>query len=476
MTVANLLTPDLCILGAGSAGLSVAAAAASFGVETVLVEPGRMGGECLNTGCVPSKALIAAARHAEAIRQAPRFGITAGPPVVDFAAVRAHVAGAIAAIAPHDSIARFESLGVRVITVRGRFTGPKEVKAGEWRIRARRFVIATGSDPAVPDLPGLSGSGYLTNETIWDLAELPRHLAILGAGPVGMELGQAFRRLGAEVTIIDHGEPLSREEPALAALATARLRAEGVMIRTGLRLTSVEKAGDGLHLSVTGADGAATIAASHLLVAVGRKPRVDGLGLDLAGIGLREKAILVRDDFSTTNRRVYAIGDVTGGLQLTSAASAAAESLVGTLLFRLPGRYHALHVPRVTFTEPEIASVGLTEAAARAAGHSVEILTARYAENDRAQAEGETEGAFRLVVDAGGRLLGASIAGAGAGEAIMPYAMAVQGKRKLSHLRGMLPGYPTYAGIGKRAILSHYAPLARSPLVRRLVRFLALFG
>ena len=473
----ELLTPDLCILGGGSAGLSVAAAAVAFGVEVVLVEPGAMGGECLNTGCVPSKALIAAARHAATIREGARFGISVPEPVIDYPAVRAHVRRAIEAIAPHDSRARFEGLGVRVIAAPGRFTGPDEVVAGAWRIRARRFVLATGSSPAVPDVPGLAGCGYLTNETIWDLETLPSHLAILGAGPVGLELGQAFRRLGAAVTILDHGAPLSREEPEAAACVVTALREEGVTLRTGTRLAAVASGDeDALLLTLETDEGWQVLAVSHLLVAAGRRARVEGLGLEEAGIALERGAVRVDAHLATSNRRVYALGDVTGGLQLTSAASAAAESLVGTLLFRAPGRYRPGAVPRVLFTAPELAAVGMTEAEARAAGHPVSVLTSSYAENDRAQAEGETAGHVRLVVGRRGRLLGATIVGAAAGEAIAPYALMVQRRGTLAALRGLIPGYPTYAGVGKRAIVSYYAPLARSALVRLLVRFLALFG
>ncbi|ADZ72051.1 dihydrolipoyl dehydrogenase family protein [Polymorphum gilvum] len=474
----RVLTPDICILGAGSGGLSVAAAAAAFGVEVVLVERDRMGGDCLNAGCVPSKALLAAARQAQARRSGVGFGVGETEPLVDFAAVGAHVRSVIAAIAPHDSVERFEALGVTVLKAEARFGGPDRVMAGDCEIRARRFVVATGSRPLVPPIPGLDAVPYLTNETLFDLTECPAHLLVLGGGPIGMEMAQAHRRLGAQVTVVEAHKALGRDDPELAAFVLDQLRAEGVEILEGSRVEAVEQADEGVALLVAGPGGShRRVEGSHLLVAAGRAPVLTGLGLDAAGIGYGPRGITVDGGLRTTNRRVYAIGDVIGGLQFTHAAGYHAGLVVRSILFRLPAKENRDLVPWVTYTAPELAQVGLSEAEARRRfGDRVRVLAVDYAASDRARADRATIGRLKLIAGQRGRLLGAGIAGALAGEMANLLSLALAQKLDMKALAGFVAPYPTYGELVRRAALSYYAGMPANTWVRRTIRFLRLFG
>ena len=479
--MADIRQPDICVIGAGSGGLSVAAAAAAFGVPVVLVEKGRMGGECLNTGCVPSKALIAAAHHAAGIAAAAEFGITAGPAAIDFTRVREHIRGVIAAIAPNDSRERFTGLGVQVIAGTARFKDTATAAVGEAvEIKARRFVIATGSSPAIPPIPGLAETPHLTNETIFDLADCPRHLVVIGAGPTGLELAQAFRRLGAAVTVIEAVVPLANEDPECVAVVLDALAREGIALRAGVTVRSVRRAADGQDAGVQVAihDGAheETISGSHLLIAAGRTPNVADLALDRAGIAHGPHGIVVDKRLRTTNKRVYAIGDVTGGPRLTHVAGYQAGLVVRQALFRLPVRVRYDAVPRVTFTQPELAHVGLTEAEAKARRRRFRLLRWPYHENDRAQAERATDGHLKIVVTRGGKVLGATIVGRNAGELIATFALAIGHGLNIRAFAGTVMAYPTLAEIGKRAAITHFAADLTRPAVRRIIAWLRRFG
>ncbi len=279
----EFLRADICVIGAGSAGLSVAAGASQLGARTVLIESHKMGGDCLNFGCVPSKALLAAAHAAQSARQAGGFGVKLPPPMIDFAAVNAHVQGVIAGIAPHDSQERFEGLGATVIRAAAAFTGPKEVAAGDYRIRARRFVIATGSTPFVPPLPGLDKLPYFTNETIFELTKQPRHLLVIGGGPIGCELAQAFRRLGAEVTVVEMARLLPKDDPDAAALVRDRLKAEGVRLLEDTKVMHAVGAEGAITLALDGKNGPQIVTGSHLLIAAGRRANFAGAGAGESG-------------------------------------------------------------------------------------------------------------------------------------------------------------------------------------------------
>ena len=466
--MAELVRTDICVIGAGSGGLSVAAGAVQMGARVVLVEGAAMGGDCLNHGCVPSKALIAAAHAAHTMQGCAPFGIAPVVPQIDHGAVKDHVARVIAGIAPHDSQERFEGLGVQVIRDWARFTGPREVVAGERRIVARRYVVATGSKPAIPPIPGLDQVRYFTNETIFAPRVRPFHLLVLGGGPIGMEMAQAHRRLGSRVTVVEAGQPLAREDPDLAAVVLARLRAEGVEIIEGLAVTAV--AGTEGALNVTLADGR-RIAGSHLLVAAGRRPALDRLDLDAAGIAHGAEGIAVTPGLRTTNRRVYAIGDAAGQGQFTHLAGHHAGIVIRSAVLGLPARARPDLIPRATYTDPELAQVGLTEAEARARfGDGVEVVTFPFADNDRARAMLRTEGLVKLVVRRG-RPVGVGIAGPQAGELIAPWALALGQRLRLSALAGMILPYPTLAEVGKRAAGAYFSPrLFDNAWLRRVVR------
>ena len=463
---------DLCIIGAGAAGLSVAAGAAQMGASTVLIERGLMGGDCLNFGCVPSKSLLAAAKAAVAWRQGAGFGIDASPPAIDWGLVRAHVQSVIAAIAPHDSVERFEGLGVRVIRAQARFTGPDAMIAGEATIHASRFVIATGSEPLVPPIPGLDAVPFLTNETVFALAAAPRHLMVLGGGPIGCELAQAHRRLGAEVTLIEMARILPRDDEEAAALVRRSLAGDGVRLVEGGMGVRVERAEGGIALAVERGGTQEQITGSHLLIAVGRRPTVAGLGLEAAGVAVDKAGIRVDDRQRTTNRRIYAAGDVSGGPQFTHMAGHEAGIVLRNALFRLPAKVERRAVPWVTYTDPELAQVGLTEAAARAQGADVTCARSDYRDSDRARAERAGDGFVKVVATRRGVVLGATIVGHNAGELILPWLLAMQHGLTLRAMASVIAPYPTLGEIGKRAAGSFYAPRLFGQGTRRLVRLL----
>jgi pyruvate/2-oxoglutarate dehydrogenase complex dihydrolipoamide dehydrogenase (E3) component len=463
------LTPDLCVLGGGSAGLSVAAGAAQMGARVVLLEGGSMGGDCLNHGCVPSKALLAAAKHAHAMTEGGPFGIAPVTPSVDFAAVKDHVRRVIKGIAPHDSVERFEGLGVTVIREYGSFVSPSEVRAGETLIAARRFVVATGSRPAIPPIPGLDRVSHFTNETIFDLRDRPAHLAIIGGGPVGLEMAQAHRRLGCRVTVLEAARALGREDPEMAGIVLDAMRGEGIDLREETAVAEVTRAGEGVAIRTAQGE---TISASHLLVATGRVPNTDGLGLDLARIRSTPAGIAIDAGLRSSNRRVYAIGDVTDGPRFTHVAGYQAGLVIRSALFGLPVKASMSHVPWATYTDPELAHVGLTEAEARRMhGAAVEVLRWDYAENDRARTEGRTTGRIKVMVRRG-RPVGATIVGAQAGELIGLWALAIGAGLKIGAVAGMVAPYPTLTELSKRAAGQYFVPrLFDSAPVRRIVRF-----
>jgi pyruvate/2-oxoglutarate dehydrogenase complex dihydrolipoamide dehydrogenase (E3) component len=485
--MSEVLKPDLCVIGAGAAGLSVASIAASFGVPVVLIHKGLMGGECLNVGCVPSKALIAAGERAHAFRESGPFGIAPAEPRVDMAGVRAHVRGVIAAIAPNDSAERYTALGVTVIEAAARFVDGRTIEAGGQRVQARRFVLATGSRPVLPPIPGLVEAGALTNDTVFDLEDLPQRLIVIGAGPIGVELAQAFRRLGSEVVILEAGRLLPREDPEMAAVVERALLGEGVDLRTGVAITRVDRAADGaitVTLRGAGADARGTpedtVTGSHLLVATGRAPVTEDLGLDAAGITADKQGIIVDRGLRTSNRRVYAIGDCagggTGGYRFTHAANQQAGLVIRSALFRLPVRFDATVIPRVTYTDPEIAAVGLGEEEARARHRGVRILRWPVAENDRAQAERRTAGHVKAIVTSSGKILGCTIAAPHAGELIAPWVLALSKGMKVQDLAGLVFAYPTFSEVSKRAAVEFLKPATQNSWLRGLIGLARRFG
>lgn len=438
---------DICVIGGGSGGLSVAAGAVQMGARVVLIEGHKMGGDCLNYGCVPSKALLA---------QAKRVHARGGDPTPDdFKAAMAHVKATIAAIEPHDSVARFEGLGVQVIQGFARFISPREVEVAGQTITARRFVIATGSRALVPPIPGLADVPTMTNETLFDQTERPGHLLIIGAGPIGLEMAQAHRRLGSRVTVIEGAKALGRDDPAAAAVVVDALRREGVEIIEQAQVEHVGGRPGALEVQVK---GGTIFTGTHLLIAVGRVPNLEKLDLDKAGVKATRAGVRVDAGLRSTNRRVYAIGDVAGQGQFTHVAGYHAGVVIRAMLFGLPAKARRDHIPHVTYTDPELAQIGLSEAEARKTyGGAVSVHRIGYDQIDRAQAEGRTEG-FLTLVAARGRPVGVTIVGAQAGELIAPYAMAMANNLKLSAIAGTVLPYPTLAEIGKRAAGAYFSP------------------
>jgi pyruvate/2-oxoglutarate dehydrogenase complex dihydrolipoamide dehydrogenase (E3) component len=466
------LTPDLCVIGAGSGGLAVAAGAVQMGASVVLVERGRMGGDCLNYGCVPSKSLLAAARLADGWRRGAELGVIYQPPRIDFAAVADSVERVIARLAPNDSAERFERLGVRVIAAEARFVDRRTVRAGAAVIRPRRFVIATGSSPVVPPIPGIDTAPYLTNETVFANRVLPEHLVVIGGGPIGIELAQAYRRLGAAVTVIDAGPVLPREDPELAGRLAVLLAGEGIALKPSVSIIGVERSAAAITVVLATGE---RISGSHLLVAAGRRPDTAALDLAAAGIEASVKGITVDSRLRTTNRRAFAIGDAAGGPQFTHVALYHAGIVIRNALFRLPARVDYRALPWVTYTDPELAQTGVTEATARAEG-PIEVQRWPFADNDRAQTERDTTGEIKIVTRRNGRILGATILGASAGDLILPWALAISQKLKIGALANLIVPYPTRGEAGKRAAGSFYTPTLFAPRTRRLVRLLARFG
>ena len=464
---------DILIIGAGSGGLSVAAGAAQMGAKVVLLEGHKMGGDCLNYGCVPSKALIASGKAAHAQSHSAVYGVAEVAPQIDYAAAKDHVQGVIAQIEPVDSQERFEGFGVEVIREFGRFISDTEVQAGDTVITARRIVIATGSSPLVPPIEGMDTVPYLTNETLWELRERPDHLLIIGGGPIGMEMAQAHVRLGSKVTVIEGDKALGKDDPELAKVVLENLRAEGIEI-----------AEDALASKIEGGEGAVTVhtkdgrsfAGSHLLVAVGRKTNTDKLNLDAAGIETTKTGVKVDNAMKTTNRRVYAIGDAAGGLQFTHVAGYHAGVIIRSMLFGLPSKTKTSHIPWATYTDPELAQVGLTEAQARKThGDKLEVVRFHYEHNDRAIAERKTKGLIKVMV-VKGRPVGASIAGHQAGDLINLWALVLANKMKMSQVAAMVAPYPTIGEVNKRAAGAYFSPrLFESDLVKRVVGLVQRF-
>ena len=470
------INTDICVIGAGSAGLSVAAGASQLGARTVLIEADRMGGDCLNTGCVPSKALLAAAKTAHLVDTARIYGVGEHKSKVDFKAVHDYVHGVIASIAPHDSEERFRSLGCVVLREDARFIDKRTVQAGNARIRARRFVVATGSKPTIPPISGIKDVSVLTNETIFDLTEIPPHLLIIGAGPIGCEMAQAFRRLGATVTVLEKASMLPKDDPEAAAVVRASLQAEGVNLIEGANIERIEKTSDGIAIIISGAT-ISRIEGSHLLVATGRKPNIESLDLEKAGITIGQSGIKVDLRLRTTNSRVFAAGDVIGGPQFTHIANYHAGIIIRNALFRLPAKIKFQALPSVTFTDPELAQIGMTEAEARNRhDDSIRVVKIAYADIDRARTEQRTEGFAKVITDRRSRILGATIVGARAGELIQAWGLAISHGLKISALANMIAPYPTFGEINKRVAGQYYAPTLFSRRTRALVRSLGLFG
>lgn len=467
---------DVAVVGAGTAGLVTAAATAILGGKAALIERGKMGGDCLNTGCVPSKALISSARLVGQIRHGDRWGLEAQEPQLDFRKVFGRMRERRARIAPHDSQERLESLGVDVFRDEATFLSPTELRVGDATLRARCFVIATGSRPAVPPVEGLSSVPFLTSETVFDrLNEKPARLVVLGGGPIGCELGQVFARLGVAVTILQQ-QPhlLPREDGDASELLRERLESEGVRVRTSARASRVIRRGEGLRVDVDGDDGTHdAIECDTILVAAGRLPNIEGLGLEKAGVATTGTGVRVDAHLRTSQPHIYAAGDVIGSLLFTHVANYHARVVARNVLFPWrPVKADESIIPWCTYTSPEVARVGLSEAEARHQGIAYDLYRQPLEDLDRAIVESEEVGFAKVLVKRGGdRILGATIVSEHAGELIHEFALAMKAKVGLDVVARTIHAYPTYAEI-LRQLADQRQKARLTPLARRAIGWL----
>ncbi len=477
-------THDVIVIGGGAAGLTAAGGCAMFGLQVALAEGGKMGGECLNNGCVPSKALIAAASRAAVAREEKRFGVQLSAPRIEWAGVHAHIHDAIAGIEHHDSKETFEAMGCEVFLERATITGRQTVAVGGRTLRAPRIVIATGSAPFVPPIDGLDTVPYLTNENLFDLTQQPDHLIIIGGGVIGMEMAQSFRRLGSAVTVIEPGEPMARDDRDSVQVVLDTMKAEGVRFVKGKAVrvdNGIEDdggiGGDGGENGVQSVrvhtEDGETIAGSHLLVAVGRTARVSGFGLEALDMKLAKNGIAVDDRRRTSVKGIYAIGDCRDGPRLTHVSGYEGSNVALEIVTGLPTKVDWRALPWCTYTQPEVAQIGLTEADARARhGDAVTIVKKPFDDNERAIAEGDTKGHLKIVLK-GKTIIGASICGKNAGELLLPFTQAITGKSSSFALGSAIISYPTRSEISKAAAFTAWEPTVFGSLPRKYAALVA---
>lgn len=461
---------DLVVIGAGSAGLSVAAGASMLGLKVVLYEQHKMGGDCLNYGCVPSKALLSAAKAVSEIRNASKYGVTVSDISVNWSDVKKHIEEAIKTIEPVDSQERFEGLGVTVIRESASFADTETIVSATTTTRAKRIVIATGSRASIPPIEGIDTVPYLTNETIFSVDELPKHLVILGGGPIGIEMAQAFIRLGSDVTVIDLANILPNADQDHARIVSNSLKEEGVTILENQTVKKVSKNRESISVWLDGKKD--SIKGSHLLIATGRRAVLDDLNLDAGQVKSENAAIMVSESLrSKSNPRVWALGDVAGQGQFTHLAGWHASVFIRRAYFKQSVKASSLPLPAVTYVQPEIAQIGLSESSARKKYKNVSISSFPFGENDRAIAEGKTAGEVKLVIYKG-RVIGASVLGEGAGDLVQLIAVAMSNKLKVQALTNFISPYPTRAEAVKRAASAHFTEFVFGPRMKRLVSFL----
>jgi pyruvate/2-oxoglutarate dehydrogenase complex dihydrolipoamide dehydrogenase (E3) component len=448
----NSIEYDLCVIGGGAAGLVVAAGAATLGAKVVLVEKNALGGDCLHYGCVPSKALIHSAKVAYTLRDAQRFGIPARTPAIDLPTVMQRVQSVIRQIEPNDSPERFAELGVEVIFGAGQFTAPDAFSVDGRELRAKNFVIATGTRPAIPPLPGLEQIPYLTNETLFSIQEQIPHLLILGGGPIGCEMAQALARLGSRVNVFDLAPGLlPREDQDISAVVAERFKQEDIALHLGIKVIKIERQDSEIRVLLEHPQrGQYWLSGSHLLIAAGRKPNLEGLGLDKAGIELNNGRLVVDARLRTGNRHIYACGDIVGPYLFTHMAEHQAGVVLRNALFHWPSKARTHNIPWCTYTDPELARVGLSESEALQQGIQHRVYRFPFADIDRAVTEGATEGLAKIITTPRGKLLGACIVGPHAGELIAEYGLAIAKGMKAADLSNTIHIYPTLAQINRR--------------------------
>ena len=465
---------DLVVIGGGTGGLIVTSVAAQLGLKVTLIERrDKLGGDCLHTGCVPSKTLIHAAKVASLIRRAGEFGLKAVEPEIDLARVSDHVQSVIDQIQPHDDPERFESYGAEVLFGHASFTDTHTVEVNGQAIQGRRFVIASGSSPFIPPIPGLDQVHYLSNENVFSLRKLPPRLAVLGGGAIGVEMAQAFARLGSKVTIIERlPYLLHREDNDIIDVLVDQLKSLGIEILTSTTAEHVSKSGEEYHIQCDCEnDSNMTLTTDALMVAVGRQPNVDGMGLDTAGVEYNNKGIKVDRRLRTTAKHIFACGDVTGHYQFTHMAEYQAGIVISNAIFRYPKKTNYRVVPWVIYSDPELARVGITEQQAKERGIAVDVLRFPFRDIDRALTEVETVGEMKLI-SRRGKILGATILGPHAGELIHEIVLAMQTGLKIADISATIHAYPTLAQISRRAVNRYYGEKLFSDRSRKMVRWI----
>jgi len=467
----QVLTPDICVIGAGPGARAAAMGAAAAGARTALVMPEHADGHPFHDGGVPAKALIAAARRFACARDSAVFGIDGTAVTADFGKLREHLRDVTAALAPNASAARLGGLGVNVFTGGARFADAHMLTVGETTIAAKHYIVAAGARPAIPLIPGLDTVTALTEETVLGLDGCPRQLIVIGGGATGLELAQAFRHLGAGVTLVEARRPLGEEDPEAVEVVLTQFAREGIEVLADTAIREVGRGGDGIRLTLETPAGARTIEGSHLLVAAGRRPDIDGLGLDAAGIKFNADGVIVDRRLRTTNPKVFAIGEAIGGPRAAHAAEYQAGVVLGNTVLRLPAKaVDAL--PRVTFTAPELAQTGLTEAQAMQRHRRIRVLRWALHDNDRAQIERDPCGHIKVIADTRGRILGATLVSTDAGEMISAWTLAVSRKLDIGAMAELAVPYPTRGEVGKRAAATYFSPGLKRPLLQRMMRIL----
>jgi len=471
-------THDIIIIGGGSAGLTAAAGCAQLGMRTALVEKAHMGGDCLYHGCVPSKSLLRTASVYAEARRFPDFGLPeiSKLPVPNASEVLGRVRRVIESIAPHDSPERFEKLGVEVILEQSRFISDEEVELESGRtLSARKFIVSTGSSPAVPPIPGLEEAGYITNLEVFSLEQFPAKLIILGAGPIGVEMAQAFSRLGSEVSIVDMApHVLPREDEDMASYVEQALRSDGVTLELGAQIVGLQRTGKKKQVTIRSGEEERNLQGDEILVALGRRGNTADLALETAGVEVKRSFIEVDARLRSSNPQILAAGDVNGNFLFTHVAGAEGSFLVRSLALHLPGKMDYSKVPWCTYGDPELASVGYNEQRAQQAGIDYRTVHTGFEEVDRARAEGNEEGGIKILLDKKERIIGTQIAGAHAGELLPSAILAIQNRWKLGSLLGPIFPYPTMAEVYKRAAGNYLSPKLFNPRVRGILK--RLFG
>ena len=465
---------ELCVIGAGSAGLSLVAGAAQLGYSTVLIEKSDMGGDCLNTGCVPSKALLKAGKAAEAFRSSDKFGIKSQEPEIDFAAVKKHVSSVIKVIEPHDSQERFEGLGATVIREEAKFIDEHTVQAGEHTITAKYIVICAGARAFVPPIEGIDKDQVYTNENIFDLQTKPKHLVIIGGGAIGIEMAQAHRRLGCKVSLIDMSTIMINDDPDLVAVVRERLISEGIDIYENSAVNSVKHTPKTVTVHIEQDGAKIDLKGSHLLVAAGRQANSDKLDLEKANVEFDRRGIKTDARLRTNQKHIFAAGDIASGPQFTHIAGYHAGIIIRNICFKMPAKVDYKALPWVTYCDPELANVGLTykQALEKYSEDKIKTISWPFEENDRAQCEKSTKGLIKVTVCNNGKILGAGIVGPHAGELSGVWSLAISKGMKLKDITGMISPYPTFGEINKRVAGAWFTPSLFSDKTRKIVGYL----